>query len=157
MHLVHFFRFWYHVPRKIWQPCSSKQEESIKQISDPLQRCSTFFQFKCYANMTSLMWMHAKFRSLKTKQRWEREPIRQNISGVVTNRNTCNKCSSRFTMSKSKSCLNVTLFVPFVFFLLNEVVVLVNGWIELGPRMTPMKTKKLEISMGWQFFICYSI
>jgi hypothetical protein len=20
-HLVHFFRFWYHVPRKIWQPC----------------------------------------------------------------------------------------------------------------------------------------
>jgi hypothetical protein len=22
VHLVHFFRFWYHVPRKIWQPCS---------------------------------------------------------------------------------------------------------------------------------------
>jgi hypothetical protein len=21
-HLVHFSRFWYHVPRKIWQPCS---------------------------------------------------------------------------------------------------------------------------------------
>jgi hypothetical protein len=20
VHLVHFFRFWYHVPRKIWQP-----------------------------------------------------------------------------------------------------------------------------------------
>jgi hypothetical protein len=22
VHLVHFFRFWYNVPRKIWQPCS---------------------------------------------------------------------------------------------------------------------------------------
>jgi hypothetical protein len=21
VHLVHFFLFWYHVPRKIWQPC----------------------------------------------------------------------------------------------------------------------------------------
>jgi hypothetical protein len=21
IHLVHFFRVWYHVPRKIWQPC----------------------------------------------------------------------------------------------------------------------------------------
>jgi hypothetical protein len=21
VHLVHFFRFWYHVPRKLWQPC----------------------------------------------------------------------------------------------------------------------------------------
>jgi hypothetical protein len=24
VHLVHFFRFWYHVPRKIWQPWSVK-------------------------------------------------------------------------------------------------------------------------------------
>jgi hypothetical protein len=24
VHLVHFFRFWYDVPRKIWQPCRKR-------------------------------------------------------------------------------------------------------------------------------------
>jgi hypothetical protein len=24
-HLVHFFLFWYHAPRKIWQPCSAQK------------------------------------------------------------------------------------------------------------------------------------
>jgi hypothetical protein len=24
--LVHYFRFWYHVPRKIWHPCNTDSE-----------------------------------------------------------------------------------------------------------------------------------
>jgi hypothetical protein len=29
VHLIHFFRFWYHVPRKIWQPCAAPPKKSF--------------------------------------------------------------------------------------------------------------------------------
>jgi hypothetical protein len=31
VYLVHFFRFWFHVPRKIWQPCYKRQTSMTVQ------------------------------------------------------------------------------------------------------------------------------
>jgi hypothetical protein len=44
-HLVHFFRFWYHVPRKIWQPCLTCVGKGL--IFSPFD---SFFFFCCLRN-----------------------------------------------------------------------------------------------------------
>jgi hypothetical protein len=32
VHLVHFFQFWYHAPRKFWQPCTQYAESSTQRF-----------------------------------------------------------------------------------------------------------------------------
>jgi hypothetical protein len=45
VHLVHFFRFWYHVPTKIWQPCA-KRPKALKPLVQTIRSYRKLGRFK---------------------------------------------------------------------------------------------------------------
>jgi hypothetical protein len=58
-HLVHFFRFWYHAPRKIWQPCW--QADGLLQLILPILvfPCRLTGWSVTLSNVTIHWWSHS--------------------------------------------------------------------------------------------------